>query len=163
MPFDFYPFIRVHRKAPPKPRLLIKVIEPKSRNEAKGFAFIDSGSNRCLLPFSFAKQLKIKRREGTKVKVYDIAGKRRKGFSYSLLVEIFGVLLDSSPDNLLFTDDTILRLPETSVVFIKNLKEPILGVIGFLDKYVYTVNHGRMRYSVRTPIVERECEICRPR
>lgn len=162
MPFDFYPFIRVRPDTPPKPRLYISIIEPKTQHEAKGFAFIDSGANHCFLPCSFAKQLKINWRKGTKIKVHGPTGKWIRGYRYLLSIRIYGILLDSLPDNLLFTDTPKLELREAQVIFTPRLQEPILGVKSFLDMYVYTVNHARERFSVRIPVKDRACEICRP-
>lgn len=163
MPFDYYPFIGVHPKAPSRPRLLIRVIGPKNENKTNAFAFIDTGANWCFFPRSLAKQLKIKWRKGEKINVHDAAGKRRRGYKHYLSIEFFGIQLDSiPPENILFTDEPILQLNEIPIVFVSHLKEPILGVAGFLDRYVYTMNHAKSRYSVCTALKERACEICRP-
>jgi hypothetical protein len=159
MPFDFHPFIRRYPKDLPKPRMLIRVVTPKAHVE--GLALIDSGANGCYLPRSFAKVLKINWRKGTKIKVYDATDKRRLGYEHFLTVKFYGTLLDS-PDNVLFTDDLVLVLEETPVTFLRHLREPILGVKGFLDRYIYTLNHIRQRFSVLIPDKGRACEICKP-
>lgn len=159
-----YPFIGVapHKK-PPKPKFLIKAIDPKTKVEAEDIAFIDSGANSCFFPRSFAKRLKIKWRTGTKITVYDAAGKRRQGYQHLLTIEIYGVLLQSSPDNVVFNkDEPEFVLDQVPVIFTRRLKESILGVEGFLDRYVYVVNHVKKRFSVHAPNKDSECEICRP-
>ncbi len=158
-----YPFIGVapHRK-PPKPKFLINVIGPKAQLKAKEIAFIDSGSDRCRLTRSIAKQLKIKWRKGTKVNMHDATGKRRRGYQHLLTIEIYGVELDSSPDSLLFTDKPVFVLKEVPVVFTRRLKKSILGVEGFLDRYIYVVHHAKKRFSIHAPNKDSECEICRP-
>lgn len=158
-----YPFIGVSpHKKPPTPKLLIHVIGPNNQLKAKEIAFIDSGANNCFLTRSMAKELKINWRKGDKKTVIDAAGKRRRGYQHFLTIEIYGVQLNSSPDNLVFTETPEFVIEDVPVIFTRRLRESILGIEGFLDRYIYVVNHAKKRFSVHAPNKDSKCEVCKP-
>jgi len=161
MPIVEYPFIADTSWQPTwRPYLPIEFVNPNNGCGVLTFAPIDSGALHCYIPFEWAREMDITLEESDRIDVY-CADVKREGYKYELGMRIFGIV-PVYRDNVFVPENIILGLPEIEVVFLRELKNPRLGVNGFLATYVLILNNRIKKFSIRIPREDRPCTICRP-
>jgi len=164
MPIVEYPFVFPSQKSTWYPQLPIDVVNTNNGNWTSGFAKIDTGANYCSIPFNtdIVEELGVSLDEKDKTKLICAGLLREDCYKCDTInIKIFKVI-DVSPDDVFIESNLLMTLTPSQVVFIPGLANPILGVKGFLDDYVLTINYQLKKFSIRTPHKYRHCRICRP-
>ncbi len=161
MPIHEYPFIYPSKRSTWQPHLPIKVVNKENGREIPDIARVDTGSKSCYIPFEYARELKVILADENKTKVFS-GDVEREGYWYDLEIKILRVKKTSSDRIFVDENESAVLLPEIRVIFVRDLKRPLLGFRGFLGKHVLVVNYHQKKFSIRTPDKDMPCRICRP-
>lgn len=160
MPIVEYPFIADTSWQPSwRPYLPTEFVNPGNGYGILQFSAIDSGARHCFVPFEWAREMNIILKG--LCQTFLCADVEREGYKHDLRLRIFGIV-PIHESNLYVPENTVIDIPKIEVVFLRELKNPKLGITGFLDKYVLILNHDRKKFSICLPKEEKPCPICRP-
>lgn len=162
MPIVEYPFTYPNIISKAWPRLPIEVFCAKSGSREKDWALIDTGAMNIFLPAEYVKTMNIQMTDENEIEIFT-AGRKRKGHRYKVHINIYRILEMGDDDHVYVPENIVVHLNNVAVDFVPSLKYPILGVRGFLEQYVFTINYKREQFSIRTPSKERACKVCWPR
>jgi hypothetical protein len=160
MPIVEYPFLAFAPRSMWRPLLPVEIVNPHTRQAVQAYGVVDTGATVCAFPLENADDIGIKLGPEHRFHL-ESAGNEREAYGYTVMIRVFAILQAVRRD--IYTPPTpVIELADTRIAFIRGLKCPVLGVKGFLDRYVVTVNHPRQEFSVRVPSEARVCKICHP-
>jgi hypothetical protein len=160
MPIVEYPFLAFSPRSPWRPLLPVEIANPHTQQAVQAYAVVDTGATLCAFPVEHADDIGIALRPEDRFPL-ESAGNAREAYGSMVTIRVFAILQAVRPD--VYTPPKpVLELVNTRVAFVHGLKGPVLGVQGFLDRYVVTVSYPRYEFSIRVPAEERACKICRP-
>lgn len=161
MPIAEYPFIEDLSWSPTwRPHLPIEVVNPDNGAGILAFGAIDTGANACYMPFEYAREMDIELQESNKIQV-DCADVNRDGYKHIVEMRVFGIV-GVSEDEVYVPDNVVIHWPTIEVIFLRDLKNPRLGVKGFLDTYALIMNYQKKKFSLLIPTKDKPCPICQP-
>jgi hypothetical protein len=157
-----YPFILGNREGGEwRPTLPVEFMNSVNGSGVLAYAYLDTGASQCMLPFERARDMGVNLDPENVVKLFS-AGQERIGYGHTIELKVFGA--EEEPgDNVFVKSNVILCLKKVRIVFVRELKNELLGYKDFLQRYVTIVNYQRRQFSIRRPFHNRPCPICRPR
>lgn len=139
-----YPFTSLRGRD--RPMLLVRISDSDgTKRTVPLLAKIDTGCDGCIFPFDIAEELgyDIKSAEQVPVETTSIPTEAHR--IDSMMIEVIGMSTDGSPD-----EKILYRIPKVPIYFVKNTKQFLLGVEGFLDQFVLTVDYPNRVFSLVT-------------
>jgi len=123
--------------------LYLRIGNPRTRLSFHTMALIDTGADACAVPAGFAMSLGLDLETGA-VKRVGTASGVAKAYSHRCKVEVFDTtaLQAGRPTVVYIADDL-------NVDFLPKLRTVLLGVRGFLDRFVLSVDYPNRTFSFR--------------
>ncbi len=126
----------------PQPILPIKIINPAKRKTISALGLIDTGAMSCAVPAYLAPSLGHDYMKGHKVKFIGAGG---EGIAYAHTTKIEIVV-----------PNTKKVIIETAIInYIEGLPNVLLGVSGFLERFILEIDYSRYRFSINHPAKKR--------
>ncbi len=154
MPIRNFPFMRLNMLRQSRPALGLRFIRCDDNKKAfRTFGIVDTGAERCSLPFSYAIALGFKEEELGTPQDLGSAGGKILGYPCVINVEVYeanysdsGVKRSSEgPQE---NTKKVYVLCEIPVYFIKSLNEVLIGNEGFLDQFILRINYPKQTFSL---------------
>lgn len=136
MPIRNFPFRSILPGEPLKPYLPIRIVNPKSGESMIWWGLVDTGADSCAIPADMAGDLSHILKKGKPVSGYSASGES-DGYIHTTNIEI----LDYD-GNVVYEEHT------AEVEYTVGLPTVLLGVKGFLDSFVLTVDYKNQCFSI---------------
>ena len=140
MPLRNCPLISTYEGSIPRIILPLRIINPYNNKHYKTRGIIDTGADDCSIPAGIAKILGHNLRSGI-VDIAGTAGGDCVTYKHTTTIEIL------HPD----TDKVICRMEDVLIDYMPKLQEVLLGVTGFLEKFILEINYPKKVFSLRLP------------
>lgn len=119
-----------------KPFLDVRYINPHTGISVRTTALIDTGADTCVLPASMADVLGHDLELGYPANYQGVTGVCIPFYKHTMQIEI---------DGLNYITDNVM------IAFSPTVREPILGVQTFLNKFILTINYPGKTFSLQLP------------
>ena len=139
MPITDCPFFSISTGHPSRPMLPIEVINPATKKNIFLYGLIDTGADRCALPAELADVLGHSLLAGQVVNI-DTGNGMTKAYSHTTRINIFSLPNPSEP---------VYTIHDTQVDFMPNLTTVLLGVKGFLSKFILSIDYPNRTFSIK--------------
>jgi predicted aspartyl protease len=119
--------------------LPIKIINPRNSKFMKTWGLVDTGASECALPSRIADLLGHDLIMG-KMKEINTGNGMAQAYCHTSTIEVY------HPQHL--NDPSIFRMENVLIDFMLNLDVPLLGVRGFLSKFILKINYPKRIFSL---------------
>ncbi len=146
MPIRDFPFLSPREGDPKKrPWLFINIMNSKTGSVCPTFGLIDTGSDECALPASYADLLGHNLTAGEPKKIGTGNG-ITTAYRHTCTIQIFDT------NKLLQGDMQVaFAINDILIDFMPNLQCALLGVGSFLSKFIVTINYPKQLLSIVSP------------
>lgn len=149
MPVHNFPFIKPTEKFQrAKPWLAIRLTNRKNNRSCRTFGLIDCGADHTTLPMYIAEQMRCDLpKRGKRIQT---AGGLATVYTYDdCKIEILDSKAFSGSTKAVEDLKVVDTIENVSVDFAHTVKNPLLGVDGFLEHFVLEINYHQMVFSLR--------------
>ncbi len=140
MPLRNCPLTSIYEGSLPRIILPIRIINPHNNKHYKTRGIIDTGADDCSIPAGIAKILGHILKSGI-VDIAGTAGGDCVTYKHTTTIEVL------HPD----TDEVIYSMENVLIDYMPKLQEVLLGVSGFLEKFILEINYPNNVFSLRLP------------
>lgn len=140
MPIRNCPLTRIYEESLPRLILPIRIINPHTDKHYKTRGIIDTGADECSIPAGIAKILGHNLKAGN-INMAGTAAGDCLTYSHTTTIEIL------HPD----TDEVIYKMENVLIDYMPKLQEVLLGVTGFLEKFILEINYPKQIFSLKLP------------
>lgn len=140
MPIRNSPLTRIYDGSPSRIILPIRILNPHTDKHYNTRGIIDTGADECSIPAKIANILGHNLRAGN-VNIAGTAGGDCIVYSHTTTIEIL------HPD----TNEVVYKIGNVLIDYMPKLQEVLLGVTGFLEKFVIEINYPKQVFSLRLP------------
>lgn len=139
MPIRDFPFTCIQPGGALRPWLPIRITNPATGLSQNGYGLIDTGADECALPSSYALLLGHNLQAGVERKIQTGSG-ATIAYSHTTSITILN-----------FHGEPTVAIDETLIDFMPNLHVVLLGVKGFLSRFVLSINYPSHKFSIQWP------------
>jgi len=155
MPVYRYPFVQMGINDMPRPKLPVRIINPHTGQLILTWALIDTGADMCAVPADLAQALGHTLDAVGSNTISTGAG---KGSMYHHTFQIEILKTDLSVVNGFDPNLVVHTIQSSPIACAVGLQTVLLGVSGFLQDYILTVNYQELFFSVQRNFLYDETE-----